>query len=220
MTIICVSYPMSYGFPAQSKDDWEAFCRKDKTLCSKGCRRNHLFNKIRFFDCSRVCKSTYMKCCEEMPMKPNGKHNATLINLTVATKPQGGSTFKTNSQKNLTNPGGANINVDKARRALIELTNATGTQANSTNASKASVMTPSTASTAMPPWNQQYPFPPTHGCSVVCMAERYTCQQECHLTPYDFGCLPECDVDYEDCERECFFRASFRRKHCPNCHTG
>ncbi|XP_061177184.1 uncharacterized protein LOC133185907 [Saccostrea echinata] len=83
-------------------------------------------------------------------------------------------------------------------------TNETHLETNST------VSLPKSTPNLTPIVNQQYPLPPASACSNVCTSERFGCLNECQFTPFDYGCMPECEVDNEDCERECHFQANYQ----------
>ncbi|XP_062615946.1 uncharacterized protein LOC134277630 [Saccostrea cucullata] len=170
LTILGLFFTLTYGSPEHSSDVCEDYCRKDRVQCSTSCKTVHLFNKTRFLDCSKSCKVSYTKCCDDC--RQNARANVSILKR----PPKSGATNQTQLGTNST------------------------------------ASPPKPTPNLTPIVNRDYPPPPASACSYVCTSERFVCLDECQLTPYDFGCTPECEVDNEDCERECHFKDFLRNR--------
>lgn len=215
MSVLSVTVSLTSGSLKHPSEDCEDYCLPEKTSCSVTCRRNHLFNKLRFFDCSRTCKSSYLNCCDKCNQNAHRKklswQNWTQNKQihTIQGEIKGPNVNK--GETNITNIGKALTNQTSGTQGPANHTQVKEAQSNSTTATQAPSQQLHSWTTMNPALMRQQPMPPGKACLIVCTAERYTCQRECQLTPYDFGCMPECDVDYYDCERDCQIQTRYHR---------
>lgn len=211
--VMSIMVSLTSGYLNHPSEVCEEYCLPEKTTCSLTCRRNHLFNKLRFLDCSRTCKSSYLNCCDKCNQNAQRKklslQNRNQNKQTHAVQKEIKSLHVNKGETNITNIGKAQGNHTNGTQALTNHTEVKEAHSNSTTATQATSQQLHSWTAMNPTLIQEQPMPPGKACSIVCTAERYTCQRECQLTPYDFGCKPECDVDYYDCERDCQIQARF-----------